>query len=83
MHHDAPPPAPRPSVGEQARALLRVAHRGHDDLVEEGGCCVHDLDVSDVHRIERAGVEDSGHGVASAGSPGRDSRLMMVTTVAP
>ena len=40
--------------GEQRLALLRVAHRRHDHLVEEVGRGLDQLDVSVVDRVERS-----------------------------
>ena len=44
---------------EQRLALLRVAHRGDDDLVEEPGGRLDDLEVAVVDRVERPRVEDA------------------------
>ena len=47
--------------GEQRLALLRVAHRRHDHLVEEVGGRLDQLDVSVVDRVERSRIQHLGH----------------------
>jgi hypothetical protein len=48
---------------EQRLALLGVAHRGDDDVVEQPRRHLDDAEMPVVDRIERAGIEDGGHEV--------------------
>ena len=66
---------------EERLALLRVAHRGDHDVVEQVRGRLDQLAVSVVERVERARVEHGGHGERSSGSARRERE--MVTTVLP
>ena len=48
--------------GEHARRLLVVVHHGDDDVAEQLGRLLDDVEVAEVDRVEAAGIEHRAHG---------------------
>jgi len=72
---------------EERLALLGVAQRSHDDLVEQARGTLDDLEMAVVERVERPGDEGDGHDGAcspwAAGSGVAGAEWTTVTMVLP
>ena len=68
---------------EQGLRLLRVAQRGHHDLVEEASGSLDHLEMAVVEGVERPGEQGDGHEMPFCSSSGSPAGRTTVTSVPP